>query len=101
MDFTDSFYFDDRAILAKKGEPEIDPWGFLYPLTDSVWAALAGVLVVVWLMLGMVSRRPKVATLMDWSVELLLENLRVFLNQGKLRLLNFSYFEIFFMHQPY
>ncbi|KAK8407418.1 hypothetical protein O3P69_002147 [Scylla paramamosain] len=53
VDFTDSFYFDDRAILAKKGEPEIDPWGFLYPLTDSVWAALAGVLAVVWLTLWM------------------------------------------------
>ncbi|XP_063860094.1 probable glutamate receptor [Scylla paramamosain] len=81
VDFTDSFYFDDRAILAKKGEPEIDPWGFLYPLTDSVWAALAGVLAVVWLTLWMVSRRPKVVTLLDWSIKLLLENMRVFLNQ--------------------
>ncbi|XP_045131518.1 glutamate receptor ionotropic, delta-1-like [Portunus trituberculatus] len=81
VDFTESLYFDDRAILAKKGEPEIDPWGFLYPLTDSVWAALAGVLAVVCLMLGIVSRRPKVVTLLDWSIELLLENMRVFLNQ--------------------
>ncbi|KAK8407419.1 hypothetical protein O3P69_002148 [Scylla paramamosain] len=81
VDFTESLYFDDRAILAKKGEPEIDPWGFLYPLTDSVWAALAGGLVVVWLTLGMMSHRPKVATLLDWSIELLLENMRVFLNQ--------------------
>uniref|UniRef100_A0A0P4W423 Ionotropic glutamate receptor C-terminal domain-containing protein n=1 Tax=Scylla olivacea TaxID=85551 RepID=A0A0P4W423_SCYOL len=29
----------------------------------------------------MVSRRPKVVTLLDWSIKLLLENMRVILNQ--------------------
>ncbi|KAG0725621.1 Glutamate receptor ionotropic, delta-1 [Chionoecetes opilio] len=81
VDFTDSFYFDDRSILSKKGEPEIDPWGFLYPLTESVWAAMAVVLAAVWLVLTVVSRRPRGAALLDWSGELLLENIRVILNQ--------------------
>lgn len=83
VDFTDSFYFDDRSILAKKGEPEIDPWGFLYPLTESVWAVMAAVLVVVWLLSMVLLRRPKVVGRLDWWGELLLENIRVLLNQGR------------------
>ena len=89
VDFTDSLYFDDRAILSKKGEPEIDPWGFLYPLTESVWATMAAVLAVVWLVMVGIGQRPKGATPLGWSGELLLENIRVFLNQGKLELLNY------------
>lgn len=91
VDFTDSFYFDDRSILSKKGEPEIDPWGFLYPLTESVWAAVVAVLAVVWLVMMVVGHRPKGHAFLDWSGGLLLENIRVFLNQGKLKPLNYQY----------
>lgn len=84
VDFTESFYFDDRSILAKKGVPEIDPWGFLYPLTSSVWAAMMAVLALVWLLSMVLLRRPKGVGLLDWWGELLLENIRILLNQGRI-----------------
>lgn len=83
VDFTESFYFDDRSILAKKGVPEIDPWGFLYPLTPSVWATMAAVLGLVWLISLLLLRRPRSAGLLGWLGELLLENIRILLNQGR------------------
>ncbi|XP_050727669.1 probable glutamate receptor [Eriocheir sinensis] len=82
VDFTESFYFDDRSILAKKGVPEIDHWGFLYPLTSSVWAAMMAVLAMVWVLSMVLLRRPKGVGLLGWWGELLLENIRILLNQG-------------------
>lgn len=92
VDFTDSFYFDDRSILAKKGVAEINPWGFLYPLTESVWAVMGVVLALVWLLSMVLLRRPKAVGLVDWSGELLLENIRVLLNQGR------TYFSSYFQY---
>lgn len=91
VDFTESFYFDDRSILAKKGVPEIDSWGFLNPLTESVWMAIAAVLAVMWVLSMVLLHRPKDAGLLGWSGELLLENIRVFLNQGEIHLSLFPF----------
>lgn len=82
VDFTESLFFDARGILSKKGIPEIDPWGFLYPLTWSVWVALALALVLVWLGTAMVGRRPGQAVSLGWAGKVLLQNVRVLLNQG-------------------
>ena len=86
VDFTESFFFDARAILSRKGFPEINPWGFLYPLTWSVWAALLVALAVVWLATVLVGRRPGASVSLDWAGEVFLQNVRVFLNQGGLML---------------
>lgn len=82
IDFTESFHFGDYTILSRKGEPEIDPWGFLYPLTESVWAAVVAALVVAWLVTMVMARRPWDVMPSSWAGELLLQHLRVFFNQG-------------------
>ncbi|MPC44647.1 Glutamate receptor U1 [Portunus trituberculatus] len=82
VDFTESLFFDARGILSRKGTPEIDPWGFLYPLTGSVWAAVAAALAVVWLVMMMVGRRPGGVVSVSWAAEVFLQNVRVFFNQG-------------------
>lgn len=58
MDFTESLFFDARRLLSRKDVPEIDPWGFLYPLTGTVWAAVTAALAVVWLAAMLVGWRP-------------------------------------------
>ncbi|ROT70073.1 olfactory ionotropic receptor IR4 [Penaeus vannamei] len=48
VDFTKPILIDYARILGGKGRAEIDPWGFLLPLTPEVWAGLAalGLLVI-------------------------------------------------------
>ena len=84
VDFTESFFFDSRAILSRKGIPEINPWGFLYPLTGSVWASVAAALIVVWLATMLIGRRPGADVSLNWAEKVFLQHVRVFLNQGEL-----------------
>lgn len=83
VDFTESFFFDHRAIISRKGIPEIDPWWFLYPLTESVWAAVMAILVIVWLAIVLFGRRSGDAFSVDWAGDVFLQSVRVFLNQGE------------------
>ncbi|XP_037782030.1 uncharacterized protein LOC119578533 [Penaeus monodon] len=48
VDFTKPILIDYARILGGRGRAEIDPWGFLLPLTPEVWAGLAalGLLVI-------------------------------------------------------
>ncbi|KAK3891498.1 hypothetical protein Pcinc_004588 [Petrolisthes cinctipes] len=39
VDFSDPILIDYARILAGKGSPEVDPWGFMLPLTPVVWVA--------------------------------------------------------------
>ncbi|XP_037790593.1 glutamate receptor ionotropic, kainate 4-like [Penaeus monodon] len=39
-DMTKAVFFDKLCIIAGRGRPESDPWGFLLPLAPSVWLAL-------------------------------------------------------------
>ena len=84
VDFTQSLYFGDSTILSRKGEAEIDSWGFLYPLTETVWTAVAAAIVMAWLVTTMVARRPWNVTRFSWAGELFLQHVRVFFNQGDL-----------------
>lgn len=84
VDYTTSLHFGDRNILSRKGEPEIDPWGFLYPLTVLVWVTVAATMVLAWLVTMVVARRPRNVTPFGWAGTLLLQHLRVFFNQGTL-----------------
>ncbi|XP_071525276.1 probable glutamate receptor [Panulirus ornatus] len=81
VDFTRSFYFDDRSILVSKGVPEVDPWGFLFPLASTVWAALLAVLVVSWLAIVVLSHFPRDSGRFRWILDLLLLHLRIILHQ--------------------
>ena len=84
MDFTESLLFDARGILSRKGNPEIDPWGFLYPLTGSVWTAVVAALAVVWLATILVGRRSGSSVSVGWAEEVFLQDVRILLNQGGL-----------------
>ena len=86
VDFSALINFEARLILSRKGTPEINPWGFLFPLTGTVWGAIAAALAGVWLTTLLVGRRPGGCVSLRWAGEVLLQNVRVFLNQGGLML---------------
>ncbi|XP_069190898.1 uncharacterized protein [Procambarus clarkii] len=46
VDFTEPFLTDYYRILGARGRPEVNPWGFLFPLEPLVWAAILGALLV-------------------------------------------------------
>ncbi|XP_071541889.1 probable glutamate receptor [Panulirus ornatus] len=48
MDFTTSVSVNSCSILARKGSPQVDPWGFLFPLQPEVWVALLLALTMAW-----------------------------------------------------
>ncbi|XP_042243360.1 glutamate receptor 2-like [Homarus americanus] len=87
VDFTESLFLDDRSILVKKGEPEIDPWSFLLPLSSLVWVALLGSLLAVWALMvlmthGLRDKRYHISSnMMAW--EILFCHFRMLLHQGK------------------
>ncbi|XP_068214358.1 glutamate receptor ionotropic, delta-2-like [Palaemon carinicauda] len=61
IDYTDPLIMDYGRILGRRGDTEVDPWGFLMPLTPTVWAAfLASFLLILFL--------AKVASRIDWNL---------------------------------
>ena len=46
VDYAAPVFNDYLKIMAGRGLPEVDPWGFLLPLAPLVWAGLLGALVV-------------------------------------------------------
>ena len=46
IDYTVPVINDYLRILAGRGRPEVDPWGFFLPLAPLVWVGLLGALVV-------------------------------------------------------
>ncbi|KAK8407424.1 hypothetical protein O3P69_002153 [Scylla paramamosain] len=85
VDFSTLISFEARSILSRKGTPEINPWGFLFPLTGTVWSTVAAALAVVWLATLLVGRRPGASVSLTWTGDVFLQNVRVFLNQGEFR----------------
>ncbi|XP_069980674.1 probable glutamate receptor [Penaeus vannamei] len=49
VDFGDTLMFFNFKVMSGRGSPEMNPWGFLYPLTPLVWLGLFVALVCVWL----------------------------------------------------
>ncbi|XP_069160802.1 probable glutamate receptor [Procambarus clarkii] len=46
VDFTVPVMIDYWRMLGARGQPEVDPWGFVFPLEPLVWAAILGALLV-------------------------------------------------------
>ncbi|XP_050713863.1 probable glutamate receptor [Eriocheir sinensis] len=46
-DFTSTIWMDNMRIVSGRGSPEVDPWGFLFPLRPMVWMALIAALFVI------------------------------------------------------
>ncbi|KAG7160342.1 Glutamate receptor 2-like 1 [Homarus americanus] len=87
VDYTQSFFFDGRTIIAGKGRPEIDPWSFMLPLQPPVWVALLVGLVVAWLSLVVMGHNPKGSSQLTSASHfmrashLLFQHLRIILRQ--------------------
>ncbi|KAG7162319.1 Glutamate receptor-like 25, partial [Homarus americanus] len=46
MDFTVPIFLDYWRILGARGQPEVDPWGFILPLAPLVWLAILSALLL-------------------------------------------------------
>lgn len=85
VDFSVPILIDYARILAGRGSPEVDPWGFMLPLTPMVWMAFFSSLLIlqvsVYILYFFVQHK-------DISQIIQLEDiisayLRVFLQQGE------------------
>ena len=56
IDYTAPVVNDYLRILAGRGRPEVDPWGFFLPLAPLVWAGLLGTLVVLMAIVVLLAR---------------------------------------------
>lgn len=85
LDFTEPIITDYLRILARKGSPEVDPWGFLFPLSPVVWvtflSSLFFLMVAVHLLAFFV--RSEVTHQIVRLDNTFLIYLKVFLQQGK------------------
>lgn len=82
VDFTPSFFFDYRCILARKGTAEVDPWCFLYVLAPPLWIGLLGAGLTVWTAAMLLTANPK-GVCLDWrGVRTLFRQMQVITNQG-------------------
>ncbi|XP_071526298.1 glutamate receptor U1-like [Panulirus ornatus] len=86
-DFTRSFFFDDRSILARKGVPEIDPWSFVFSLAPMVWLVLLGALLAVWAAMWLLTYEPRASGHRLQVGAILFHHLRVLLHQGECKVL--------------
>lgn len=91
MDFTSLVFIDDWCMVAKKGDPEVDPWSFLLVLRPTVWAFLLGSFFLVWMtgmLLFLISKRSPIHR--HW-IETFTHQVRILLNQGKYCLVPYSH----------
>ncbi|XP_064109541.1 glutamate receptor ionotropic, kainate 2-like [Macrobrachium nipponense] len=49
IDYTNTLLVDYGHILGRRGNTEVDPWGFLLPLSPSIWAAAFGTLTLIFI----------------------------------------------------
>lgn len=56
VDYTAPVVSDYLRVLAGRGRPEVDPWGFLLPLAPLVWAGLLGALVLLMAIVLLLAR---------------------------------------------
>ncbi|XP_071526274.1 probable glutamate receptor [Panulirus ornatus] len=81
VDYTRSFFFDHQVIFSAKGLPEINPWGFFFPLAPAVWATLMAVMMISWIAAVVLGRQPKGSGGLIYASDLFFHNLRVILRQ--------------------
>ncbi|XP_071526994.1 LOW QUALITY PROTEIN: probable glutamate receptor [Panulirus ornatus] len=84
VDFTQPILIDYARILGGRGRPEVDPWGFLLPLTPLVWATiLTAVLLVMPLTVFLLSSCSGLKTTSKslWSSDVFFTYIRVTLQQ--------------------
>ena len=83
VDFTPSFFFDYRCILATKGLAEVDPWSFLYVLAPTLWASLLGAGLAVWAAAMLLVPGPQCISHRCKSARTLFRQVQVMMSQGR------------------
>ncbi|XP_071527767.1 glutamate receptor-like [Panulirus ornatus] len=83
VDFTREIMIDDHRIVARRGRPKVDPWGFLLPLKPLVWVAILTTLLVVLAVVFLLSTFSglKSTANTDWGSNMILDYIRVLLQQ--------------------
>nr|XP_045593542.1 uncharacterized protein LOC123755105 [Procambarus clarkii] len=82
LDFTWPMFTVISNIVGGRGRPEVDPWGFLFPLTPLVWAAILTTLLVLPLTVFLLSSCVTMEAPGGW-LEYVFSFTRIFLQQGK------------------
>lgn len=85
VDFSVPILIDYARILAGRGSPEVDPWGFMLPLTPVVWMIFFSSLVIlqvsVYLLL-LFDQHEDISQIFQLE-DIISAYLRVLLQQGK------------------
>ena len=81
VDYTHPILIDYARILGGRGSPELDPWGFLLPLSSTVWMVLIVVFLLVILTTVIISKsdRHRVRAISQYVMDII----RVSLGQGR------------------
>lgn len=83
VDFGDTLMFFNFKVMSGRGSPEMNPWGFLYPLTPMVWLGLFAALVCVWLSSVLLLNHALRSSWFDRVVGQFTIHIRVLLRQGR------------------
>ncbi|XP_042859205.1 probable glutamate receptor [Penaeus japonicus] len=81
VDFGDSLMFFNFKVMSGRGSPEMNPWGFLYPLTPVVWLGFFAAMVCIWLASVLLIDHALKARWFDGVVRHFFTHLRILLRQ--------------------
>ncbi|XP_071526992.1 probable glutamate receptor [Panulirus ornatus] len=86
VDYTRPILTETARILGSRGRPEVDPWGFLLPLTPLVWAAILTTLLVMPVIVFLLSATAGLNTRGNnlWPSKTFFGYIRVLLQQDSL-----------------
>ncbi|XP_068230709.1 probable glutamate receptor [Palaemon carinicauda] len=82
VDFTQPLQFSMKRLLLAKNRPEIDPWGFLFPLSSTVWGSLMIALVAVWIVSVLLEYCAEKRVGYSTAFSYLFNQVSIFLQQG-------------------
>nr|XP_053652045.1 glutamate receptor ionotropic, kainate 4-like [Cherax quadricarinatus] len=82
VDFTREILTETARIMGGRGRPEVDPWGFLLPLTPLVWlATFTTLLLLPTLVYFMSLSGLKTTSTNVWSIDMFFVYISIFLQQ--------------------
>ncbi|XP_045612759.2 probable glutamate receptor [Procambarus clarkii] len=82
VDFTEPIVIEHIRILGARGRPEVDPWGFVFPLEPLVWTAILATLLILPLMVFLLSSCVSFRTVRQNNFLATFAYLRILLNQN-------------------
>ncbi|XP_071524208.1 uncharacterized protein [Panulirus ornatus] len=81
VDFTIPILIDTVRVLAGRGRPEVDPWGFLLPFASLVWATILTTLILVPTAISLLSSRMTLNNKDSKTIDIFFGYLRIILQQ--------------------